>query len=183
MTMPLIQHLMLDIETLGTGKDALILSVGVRFFTNAGLGESHYWNVSPGTCGGVIDVGTVMWWFDQSDIARNRLKDHRKTWDTVGRDLLVVLDAADYIWGNGVDFDNVIVSNALTRNGFKSWHYKKNMCYRTIRNAAKACGFKELAFTGERHDALADATHQANQLLEWDKITGMLEGMQAGRNS
>jgi hypothetical protein len=172
-----LKHAMLDIETLALRKDALILSVGIRVFTSTELLAGHYWNVSPGSCGGVIDPGTVMWWLDQSKPVQDRLKDHRKVWSEVACDLVAVLNGVDYVWGNGVDFDNLIVGNALTRAGLGVWSYKKNMCYRTIRSVSKACGFSEMAFAGEKHDALADATHQAAQLIEWDKAIGMLTHM------
>lgn len=72
--MPL--HMMVDLETLGSGNDAAIVQIGAVVFDPFVPGYvMREWkrNVSPESSvihGGVIDASTVVWWMHQSEEAR-----------------------------------------------------------------------------------------------------------------
>jgi exodeoxyribonuclease VIII len=167
------QNVMLDLETMGTDPNAAIIAVGaVEFDIEAGhLGETFYSVVdlsSSVSCGGQIDPSTVIWWLKQSDEARAAIC--RK-----GKDIEVVLHEFSQwiskraprddvlVWGNGADFDNVILGCAYHRNGILiPWKYSNNRCYRTAKVTHRGV---PMEFYGTPHNALDDARNQAYHLL------------------
>ena len=67
------QNVMVDIETLGTSSNSVILSIGAVEFDNENLGAEFEVYIDPESCtdhGLVIDAPTVMWWLGQSNEAR-----------------------------------------------------------------------------------------------------------------
>lgn len=71
-------HLMLDIETLGTSADAIFLSVaGVQFDPMTGaLGEKFYKNVTLSSAieaGRTINADTLKWWLEQKPDIMKRM--------------------------------------------------------------------------------------------------------------
>jgi DNA polymerase III epsilon subunit-like protein len=64
---------MIDIETLGLGPGATILSIGAVRFSTDGLGEEFYREISLQSCQAVgleIDADTLEWWLEQDgDVA------------------------------------------------------------------------------------------------------------------
>lgn len=167
------KHLMLDIETLGTGHNAAILSVGACFFDDNEIGETFHQNINLVSClnhGLDVDGSTFYWWIQQGKLARMALLDPRP------KPLSVVLDNFStfielhykhpekvHVWGNGVSFDNVILRNAYKKTKRKApWHYSRDMCYRTTKNLL---GIKRKSTA--THNALQDAIDQAKDLQEY----------------
>ena len=69
---------MLDLETLGNGNNAAIVSIGAYYFDteDPDNGEEYYVLVNPATSvgyGQVMDASTVLWWMNQSEDARKEL--------------------------------------------------------------------------------------------------------------
>lgn len=180
---------MLDIETLDTGVDAVICSIGaVKFDPNylctdegdgpAILDKFHIGVdfVSAQQSGGTIGAGTVGWWMHgDRDSARQLLL----ALDRV--DLASALDGFAHwmgpvslpVWGNGATFDNTIVRRSFERVGLETpWKFWHDRCYRTlasldpqrIKNAPRAA----------HHDALADAEWQALRLQEIAQTFGLV---------
>ena len=157
------KHVMVDLETLGNGNDAVIISIGaVAFDVDAGLGDEFYMNVDPQSCvdaGLKMDVSTVMWWMQQSDEAR-------AAFETKGQPLELVLATFSEwfpegatLWGNGATFDNVILGSAYRAIGVKQpWEFWNDRCYRTLKNLWPD---SKLARIGAHHNALDDARSQA----------------------
>ena len=182
-------HVMLDIETLGVGPDALICSIGAVKFDPNYLRHSHTDGapaildkfhvgvdfVSAQQAGGTLSASTVGWWLQPE-------RDH-------ARQLLLALDRVDIgsalegfalwfgeeslpVWGNGSDFDNVIVRRACERLMLETpWKYQHNRCYRTI--AALDPVRIQNAPKSAHHDALADAEWQALRLQEIVQAFGL----------
>ena len=74
------ENVMIDLETMGTGQNSLIVSIGATFFDpiNETLGQNFYQNVdwqSGIDFGLEMDVETVKWWLTQSEEARKALFD------------------------------------------------------------------------------------------------------------
>jgi len=170
--------IMLDLETMSTRPDAAIVAIGAVAFGEDGIGARFYVPVSLETSvarGGVIDAGTVLWWMRQSDEARDLFRGS-------SCDILEALERFatfinDYtlgskdvcVWGNGVDFDNVILASAYVRAGLKMpWRYHHNRCYRTIKGSYPTITADP--FVGVKHNALADADNQAQHMLKILKI-------------
>jgi hypothetical protein len=176
------KNVMIDIETLGNGNFAAILSIGACRFDPRGdtIESSFYALVDPESCqkaGLRIDAATVMWWMDpRRDAARTQLMQS-------GVERLALQDAlsgfAEWYgqeglptWGNGSDFDNVIVSNAFKLVGLDCpWKFWDNRCFRTVKNIFQ--GTSAPPFEGEKHNALADAIHQAQYLQTIAKAHGL----------
>lgn len=167
-------HIMVDLETFGKSKDAAIVSIGaVRFDLDKGeLGDRFYQVVnlnSAQRAGGKIDAETVMWWMGQGEEARKAL---------TGDDSVPIENALknfsnwirekplEALWGNGADFDNVIIEGAYQRLGWTPpWAYYQNHCYRTLcslKPDLKRNAFRNAVDTA--HNALGDAITQAKHL-------------------
>lgn len=152
---------MLDIETLGTSSNSLILSIGAT--TNTG--KTFEVLIDPESCeefGLKIDARTVMWWMSQSDKAREIFN----SGDTDPLDVALEKFAkwinwskVDEAWCNGTDFDFVILENAFKACGMSTpWPY---WVKRDLRTVKKCFNRKDLeAKPTVTHSALADAQAQ-----------------------
>lgn len=165
---------MLDLETMGNTSGAAIVAIGaVRFDRRAGaMGESFYRSVdleSSVAGGGVIDPSTVLWWLKQSDPARAEITSSSTIPMTLALDAfaqwLEAGDNVDEVWGNGADFDNVILTSAYLKHGkVVPWSFWENRCYRTLKNMRP--DVKAPKREGVHHNALDDARYQAAHLLK-----------------
>lgn len=176
------EHCMLDLETMSTAPNAAVIAIGAVMFNLKPkfgvdpMGPEFYRVIDLKSSMGhglVVDASTIQWWMRQEDAARNLFVDNP------GSPLPAVL--ADFsswlswaagrttnivkVWGNGSDFDNVILKSAYDACGLEvPWKYSNNRCYRTMRammfpNATAA------PFKGTKHNALDDAKNQAIHLV------------------
>lgn len=166
------KNIMLDLETMGTGPDAAIIAIGAVEFDlkTMTLGREFYQVIdlaSSMAAGGTVTASTIMWWMQQSDEARGEFKK-----DGIEiRDALLWFKAwlqsypFDGLWGNGVDFDNVILRTAYERSSFiPPWSRKNNRCFRTVR--ALSPPVDTSTWESVKHNALSDAKWQARYLME-----------------
>lgn len=167
---------MIDIETLSTAPNAVVLSVGLVFFTKNGILEKIYFvpEREPQIAKGRhVDLETLSWWMRQDNAARqvfghsqekfaalhNRIDAALKTMKTPWRDVLV--------WGNGANFDEVILGTFWEdMSGQKRpWHYSNVRCYRTF-NAMTGCSkLMTDDDAATHHNALDDAIWQATAMI------------------
>jgi exodeoxyribonuclease VIII len=185
---PLTQ-LMVDIESMGKGSDAPVVSIGAVFFDPATgrLGPDFYKVISLESAmawGGAPDASTIVWWLKQSSEARSAIAMD----DTIPLDD-ALLQLNDFIfenaangagtvevWGNGATFDNVILRNSYSRTGINCpWKFTNDRDVRTIVALGKAVGCEprhQIPFDGDAHNALADARHQAKYVSAiWQRLT------------
>ena len=170
-------HIMLDIETMGTSTNAAIMAIGACYFDPATgeIGDTFHQQVDI-TSNGKIDASTVIWWMKQSDDARSKFYNN----DKAGHINAVLADFANFVklncqvWGNGIAFDNVIVRNAY--DGREPWKFWNDRDVRTMVELGHAIGIdpkRDFPFEGVKHDALADAIHQAKYVSSiWQALTG-----------
>ncbi len=168
-------HLMIDIETLGTSADSAILSIGAVFFepSSSRLGNEFYREISLASCqatGMKMDASTIQWWMKQSKEAQKVFHEENVTIsDALSAFRTFVFNNSKLtnlqVWGNGPSFDNTIVSAAYDRIDVKKpWLHWNERCVRTMVELGRAIGIdpkKDLPFEGEAHNALDDAKHQA----------------------
>ena len=169
-------HIMVDLETLDTRPSAIILSIGAcRVNWEGGEPTDHFYRtISVDTCKAVgltESASTKAWWDKQGPEAR-------KVFTDPSVDLLSAMgDFASYIrmfgagsvkvWGNGSDFDNVILINAFAALGSQApWRFYNNRCFRTVRKSLEHC-IEEPAREGTHHNALDDAVFQAKILARF----------------
>lgn len=157
-------QVMVDLETLGNGSNAVIIAIGAVEFeaTSGKLGREFYCVVDGQSCvdaGMKVDVSTVMWWMKQDTAARAAFNNAGEPLPYALQSFAAWLPTGACVWGNGATFDNVILSNAYRAIGLpQPWPFWGDRCYRTLKNL-----FPEvpLARTGTHHNALDDAKSQA----------------------
>ncbi len=170
--------LMIDLETLGTGPDAVIVSIGAVFFDieKGTLGPTFEMVLdiqSEMGLGRKIDADTLRWWFSQENAAKKVF--HEKATDPVK-----VLELFSYFcqtnstpkmlkaWGNGSTFDITLMESLYkTYARVHPWGYNGVMDLRTFRRFV-ADGAPVIK-TGTNHNALDDAISQAKFVLEYYK--------------
>ncbi|ECD3769588.1 exonuclease, partial [Salmonella enterica subsp. enterica serovar Onderstepoort] len=179
-------HLMVDLETMGTNPDAPIVAIAAILFDpqTGEIGGAIFYVVislvNAMESGAVPDGGTIEWWLQQSGEARSALLvDQRSLVDALLQLREFINEHSDekliQVWGNGATFDNVILRRSYERLGIPCpWRYCNDRDIRTIVELGKAIGYdarNDIAFEGERHNALDDARHQAKYVSAiWQKL-------------
>jgi exodeoxyribonuclease VIII len=175
-------NIMVDLETLDTSHSAVVLSIGaVAFDPETGtLGEQLYLEMTEDASfqqkvlGRTISADTVMWWMNQNLQAKQVFFDYTGAQDKNPRvrtytalekfSDFVVKHNAPYIWGNGADFDNIILGNLYEAAKMtRPWSYSRNRCFRTLKNLG--VGPRKYTRYGTHHNALDDAVTQAEHAL------------------
>lgn len=171
-------NVMIDIETLSTNSNALILSIGAcEFSEKNGIGVTFYNTIDIESSlhnGFKIDGKTIEWWLKQSNEAKKDLFDNRRF--TIKQVLISFSDWLNFyfdakninIWGNGSDFDNAILKNAYDRMKISiPWDYRNNRCFRTLKSLFPNVEKPE---TNNHHNALGDALWQAKYAINiWEE--------------
>jgi hypothetical protein len=153
---------------LGTTADAVILSIGaVKFDLETGIIEDDgfYRSVSVESnldLGRRISEDTLIWWFKQSPEAQGVYHEEKVALDTALVELSDWIGTDDYKpWANGADFDTPMLQHAYAQLKIETpWKFWNNRCFRTYKNLPGARDVK-VPFGGVKHNALADAYHQA----------------------
>jgi len=175
-------HIMCDIETLGTKPRTVVLQCAMIRFdphvqnTYEELLEdscTQYFNVQDQlNKGRVIDASTLDWWASGDHTTAPLRRGLQETGD-VGAKLDAInrwLGTGRYkLWGNGVSFDNVIMEALYYHYGrewkFKFWDY---LDLRTIKAMTDAKKLEPPVGQGfKAHDATCDAALQAYYVQRW----------------
>lgn len=172
-------HIMVDIETMGNGPNAPILSIGAVAFNADGISDEFYKPCdfqSAVDSGAIIDPGTVMWWLRQDAAARDALEDCQESAVSLAQALQSFVTFVNPrssilrgVWGNGATFDNVIIHQSCKRLGLEAWPFWLDKCYRTVKGTYPAV---KMEHVGTHHNALDDAKSQALHLIEINKVAG-----------
>ncbi|TLJ12698.1 exonuclease [Escherichia sp. E3659] len=175
-------HLMIDLETMGKNPDAPIISIGAIFFDpqTGDMGPEFIKTVDLETAGGIIDRDAIKWWLKQSREAQSAILVDEIPLDDALLQLREFIDenSGEFFvraWGNGANFDNVILRRSYERQGIPCpWRYYNDRDVRTIVELGKALEFDARAaipFEGVPHNALDDARHQAKYISAiWQKL-------------
>lgn len=172
------EHLMLDLETMGSSPDAPVVAIGAVFFEpeTGEIGKRFYTPVSLASdmeAGAQPDGDTIIWWLKKSAAARSEicrddavhiskaLVDFNNFLHEYAGEHLSKLQ----VWGNGATFDNVIMKQAFKRCGLPvPWQFRNDRDVRTLVALGKLIGYdpiRDMSFAGDLHNALDDAIHQA----------------------
>lgn len=180
-------HLMIDLEAIGTRSTAPLVSIGAVFFepSTGEIGPEFevVADISSDIERGAIAEGdTIKWWLKQSAEARSAI-----TGDSAisCSKALGALRAFVYehnsdsssikVWGNGSTFDNALLRAAFERHTMRPfWGWYNDRDVRTIVELGRAINFNpkyEMPFVGIQHSALADAKHQAKYVSAiWQRL-------------
>ncbi len=169
-------RIMLDLETLSSRNNAVVVSIGAVPFGPDGVdtGRTFYEVLARADQVGYgrhIDPDTVDWWVQQTPEAQAVFSEKPSSPDLVLAKFSAYVFhleelAGDgsrmaQVWGYGSTFDNVVLRSLYQDYGLKApWGYRGDMCHRTLVNLAK--GLIEVPpRSGTHHHALDDAVYQA----------------------
>jgi len=165
---------MLDLETLGTDSNSVVISISaVEFNRKTGklgrefeMGLDKFEQIEKG---GIVDTATVEWWASQSQEAKDEINRLEKI--NVPHVLRAYADwirqsKAMTVWGNGATFDNVILENLFKRHGVayptKFWD---NRCVRTLCDLLRIDS-RKTKFIGVKHRGIDDCKHQITYCMK-----------------
>lgn len=166
----------LDLETLGTGYGAAILSIGAASFNRhtgkIGPTYSAKIDLEESLRYGRVDASTLRWWLAQSKEAKQAAFSAgdgamRMQQALQGFNAFVnTLPANVCVWGNGATFDITLLDgafDALALPGCVPIWRKNHWCIRDLRTLVDAVDLRKdsIPFTGTPHVAVDDAIHQA----------------------
>ena len=163
---------MLDLETLATSPNSVILTFGAikfdPFDASKEMTDGLYLRIDVDeqiALGRHVDQGTVDWWGTQSEEVREEaLGEHdRVSLETFTRTLNKFLVGTNRIWAQGPVFDIVIIENLYRQMGLPCpWLYYN---IRDSRTLLKALGDSRKG-GALLHNALADAVSQAEAVQD-----------------
>lgn len=180
-------HVMIDIETLGTTHDSIMLQIGAVGFAIGGMDPGFYANVTVQdqiSLGRKADLNTVAWWldktspearlsvFERQDIDKKSLRDALEGLNAYIQAYLINDTSNntpnDRIWANSPAFDLAIIRSAMEMCSITPvWKYWQEADVRTLKlidGAIQGVEIKKIPTNhtgGILHDALDDAKNQA----------------------
>lgn len=157
---------MVDIESLDTAPSSVVISLGAICFSTESydLGPDFHALIDPRdqqARGRTLSAATVIWWMRQSEEARKPFFVNPESPEEVLNLFIDFIkgEGVDGVWGNGSDFDNVILRSLYDTYEIKCpWSHTKNRCYRTLKNLVQ---IDPPPRSGVHHNARDDAEHQA----------------------
>jgi DNA polymerase III epsilon subunit-like protein len=162
---PVLNNVMIDLETMGIRADSVVLSIGAVYFGGGKLGDTFYAvldTTDQQERGRRIEQEVLQWWAKQSENAKAVIHATQTPTDQVLDDFAEFLGNSNLqVWGNGASFDNIILYSLYQDFDRKPpWNFTNDRCYRTLKNIAiSPTGLP--ARKGTHHNALDDAIHQA----------------------
>lgn len=180
------KHFMVDIETLSTAVNAVVLNIGaVEFDPLSGkiLREFYHELDLSEQPGRHIDINTVQWWFKQCQenpanfdlvTKHNREKDSvmfvlHKLGEFLNGGIEYAMTRVEgyeklSIYACDPDFDMAILNDLYKDNGLPlPWRYSELRSVRTIRELVKITGM-EVPHQEANHNALDDCIRQAKEV-------------------
>lgn len=166
-------NVMVDVETLGTSPNSIILSIAaVKFSFNNNDVETFSVNIDPKTCkeyGMVSDPDTISWWREQKPEALRAFMTNQIPLtealtglsDFIGKDWNKIV-----WWCNGMNFDYPVLEWSFKATGIRvPWKY---WLLRDARTMYAVCdiNMKEYPRVGTYHNAVDDCLTQINALKD-----------------
>lgn len=178
-------NIMLDIETLGTESNSVILSIGAAFFNieTGDIGETFHRHIGIKDSiqnGLNMNTDTILWWLKQSKESQEKLVEGQQVGYSLESSLQEFTKfcwsgpmypstgsvSSCQIWGNSARFDCGLLQNAYNKLGMAiPWDFRKERCLRTLVSFAPDVA-KDWVRTGTAHDALDDCRNQIGYCCE-----------------
>ncbi len=170
-------HVMIDIETLGTRPGSVVLSIGAvkfdpcfseRTCNPRDKDRVFYANLdvtNQKNLGMTTDPKTIQWWSEQLPTAQTWLEKPAPVPVEVALTALVTWSkGTKFVWANGATFDLVLLEALFAKFLFGfPWHYRNYRCMRTLFEIARRFGdmpnWPEIELPA--HVAHGDAIRQA----------------------
>ena len=159
------RHLMVDLETLATSPDAVILTIGAVTFDPASnkIFDKLYYRVDVDSCdrlGMVVDDATIEWWSKQAANVQTEAfaEDNRVPIEEVIEKFHKFAWNCDAFWSHGATFDLVILDCYYRKlNKVPPWNFWQIRDTRTLFDL----GYDPEMPKEGLHNALEDASRQA----------------------
>ena len=157
-------HLMIDIETLGITPQAPVFSIGAVLF-EIETGEivntfRAFIDLNEAMMGRRPDGDTIKWWMEQSPEAQREMGGHQSMRMALTRLCDFSNVPIDGVWSNGSCFDIVILEDLFRQYEMDApWKFHQIKDMRTIKFLAPECPVER---EGTHHSAIDDAIYQAN---------------------
>jgi hypothetical protein len=160
---------MIDIETMSTSPEAVILTVGaVKFDPHSTAMPHSDFYIKPDVneqiaLGRHVDDNTLKWWINQNPDVREEAFDlnDRISLKEFAEKLNEYMSGVHQIWYHGATFDMVIIENLLDQISAKrSWKFWQMRDSRTFFDVMPSDPRKDFD-QGQLHNSLADARVQA----------------------
>jgi len=161
------KDMMIDIETLGTRDDAIVVSIGAQLFdaTTGELGNFFYQKLNfqdQINLGRKPTEATIQWWLEQTLEAQAVFQEKgENTKDVLLKFYYFCKEVPGLrAWGNGPSFDLTILETLFRTFGYEDipWDFRRVRCLRTFREYIYD-GY-DLEREGIYHHALDDCKHQ-----------------------
>ena len=163
---------MIDIETLSTATNALVLSVGMVLFDENTIFSKVYIKNRISTATGDVSRDTAIWWMSQNDEARKAITETQKGVVEMSEYSLVqelhdilCSHSVKTIWSQG-SFDQIIIEGLMLRNGVDKTQLPKYYKWRDLRTVRKILHIDNEVKAKVSHNALDDAVAQVKTLQE-----------------
>ena len=180
-------HIAIDIETMGTEINSVILSIGAVGFDTIGIHQLFHVSIEMDSCieyGMELSTDTLIWWLVQDKKAKDSLVDKMKTAIPISdaledfKKFYMNFDGTKEfkkrktcIWGNGSDFDNAMLSYACYKTGVE--YPAPYWCNRDMRTILALCEGKVKRVEPKiKHSAISDAEAQATTIIECMQYLG-----------
>lgn len=178
---PVTKLSVVDIETLDKTTNAIIFAIGcvIVDVNDLSIANEFYTVINPNQKGRTAGNGTPEWWLKQSVESPDAFEQLQAAYG-VNKTLKAALyELGSFLndefngepvnmFGNGPEFDNVILDDAFAWAGLKTpWPYWGNQSIRTSNLFMQIAGVKsDREFVGIKHHALDDAYHEAFLLID-----------------
>lgn len=175
------EHVMIDLETLGTERDSVILSLGAvkfdreKIYEDDGLYLQLKWQDQLNN-GGTVTEGTLRFWLSQPAASRDAILNRNSAltpnWaiSTLNDWFLNSVSKPKYcrVWAKGPAFDLSILGDLYQRQGqgMPPWPYWAERCVRTALMMSGVNSIKRPADMTEHHP-FHDAVYQAMQVRKF----------------
>lgn len=159
---------MIDIETVGTGPNACILTIAAQTFDPTGVGylpQDYYARIDiDSQPDREVDDATVAWWATQPVEAQAEAfgEENRISLKQSLEELSKLCFHCNLIWANGTTFDMVILENAYKQEGMPfPWQFWRVRDARTVYSL-----YPDLPKPTASHHALEDCKRQIDLLQQ-----------------
>jgi hypothetical protein len=164
-------NIMVDLETLGTVADSVIMSIGaVKFDLNSQAIDDGGFYASISIDSNLelrrrVQEDTLIWWMGQSPAAQKVFHEPKQTLEDALIEFSDWVGSDKYnIWSNGADFDIPMLAHAYSQLGIEiPWKFWNSRCFRTFKNLPGAKNVNTPT-EGVKHNAMSDAVNQARAL-------------------
>lgn len=180
-------NVMVDIETLGTGPDTVVLSVALVRFNDCAEAEFLHIKFNSQEINQQVEKGrkispdTVMWWLQQGKDAQAAITetyntDFKRGMYAALSQISKFMQPGDIIWANPPSFDVATLDNLMAQfdlPAFAPEHWN----VRDLRTIKKTFGSAPKRPDVVAHDALWDCLQQIDDLRFGLKKAGMMRSL------